>query len=146
MSKWVTASGAFYSPDGTTLVFARRRGPRAHLHVDPILPDAKYPNFEEVFLAPHAQGRQVGRLEREDTFDMQQSKEPATLLRIGTMIAVVGGLLQAVIWLIIIAQPRGSMENLWTYALIPPLFLSGLALLAGVAVVVLHFVVKLFSK
>jgi toxin ParE1/3/4 len=34
MSKWATGSSPFYSPDGATLVFARRRGPRAHLHVD----------------------------------------------------------------------------------------------------------------
>jgi hypothetical protein len=34
MSKWATGSGAFYSPDGTTLVFARLRGPQGHLHVD----------------------------------------------------------------------------------------------------------------
>jgi plasmid stabilization system protein ParE len=33
MSKWATGNGAFYSPDGTTPVFARRRGPRADLHV-----------------------------------------------------------------------------------------------------------------
>jgi hypothetical protein len=75
----------------------------------------------------------------EDTFngeEMQQNQKPTTLLRIGTITAVAGGI-AAVIGLII-----GSQPHVWALYALPFLVLGCYVLLAGLAVVVLHYVVR----
>jgi hypothetical protein len=65
---------------------------------------------------------------------MQQNQKPATLLReIGTNTAVAGGLLAMISGIIL----------LWTYYALPFFKLGCYVLLGGLAVVVLHYVLRL---
>jgi hypothetical protein len=61
-----------------------------------------------------------------------------SMLRFGTISTVAGGLL-ALICLIIFVQPKADV---WVLVLIPPFFLGCFVLLGGLAVVVLHYVVR----
>jgi hypothetical protein len=73
--------------------------------------------------------------------DMQQSEKPTTLLlRIGTITTVAGGLL-ALFSLIIGSQPEPLGSSL-PYLAFPLLVFGFYVLLGGLAVVVLHYVVR----
>jgi hypothetical protein len=61
-----------------------------------------------------------------------------SMLRFGTISAVAGGLL-ALICLIIFVQPKANLEVL---VLILPFFLGCFVLLGGLAVVVVHYVLR----
>jgi hypothetical protein len=69
---------------------------------------------------------------------MEQNQKSTTLLRIGTITAVAGGLL-ALISLAIGSQPATSSLPFLAF---PLLVLSFYVVLAGLAVVVLHYVVR----
>jgi hypothetical protein len=72
---------------------------------------------------------------------MEENQKPTTLLRIGTITAVAGGLL-ALISLIIGSQPQPLGFKSLPFLAFPLLVLGFYVLLGGLAVVVLHYVVR----
>jgi hypothetical protein len=66
---------------------------------------------------------------------MQQNQKSRVLLRIGTNTAVAGGLLVMISGIIL----------LWTYYALPFIKLGCYVVLAGLAVVVLHYVLRLLG-
>jgi hypothetical protein len=72
---------------------------------------------------------------------MEQNQKPPTLLRIGTITAVAGGLL-ALISLFIGSQPEPLGSKDLPFLAFPLLVLAFYVLLGGLAVVVVHYVVR----